>query len=119
MKELFGQAILIITLLCASVALVGGMTGWIDFGRVIESSPLLPTAARPQPPASNSISAQRPAEQKAPEPKPVIPAPAASATAPQTVEQRAPEHEVTTQAVTVPEVRPPQQANIGNGLRSA
>ena len=136
MKELFGQAVLIIVLLCASAALVGGMTGWIDFQHLTESFPSSPTATRPQQSASNSAAAQplpegKAPEQKAPEPKPVKPVPAAapiqpasppaqpaaapagSAVAPakpQTAELKPPEQEA-----RAPEVKPPQQAIPGKG----
>jgi hypothetical protein len=123
MKELFGQAVLVIVLVCASAALVGGMTGWIDFRRLTESYPLPPAATLPQQSASNSIAAQPPPErkapeqkvpeQKAPEPKPVMPAPVAvpvAPTAPRTVELKPPELEA-----KPPEAKPPQQALLGTG----
>jgi hypothetical protein len=123
MKELFGQAVLVIVLVCASVALVGGMTGWIDFRRLTESYPLPPAATLPQQSPSNPVAAQPPpeqktseqkaAERKAPEPKPVVPAPAAVPTAPatpQTVELKPPEPEV-----KAAEAKPPQQAIPGKG----
>lgn len=123
MKELFGQAILVIILLCASVALVGGMTGWIDFGRLAENFQSPPTAALPQQSVSNAVSARPPREQKAPEqkapePKPVMPALAVAAPAepitapavPQTVEQKTPVREITTS-----EVKPSQQAILETG----
>jgi len=119
MKELFGQALLVVILLCASVALVGSMTGWIDFARLIKSSSLLPTPARPQQSASNSVSAQPPAEQKAPEPNPIIPAPvAAPVAAPierQTIEQRPSEQQVAAQGATAPDVKTPRQAILETG----
>lgn len=127
MKELFGQTVLVIILLCASAAFVGTMTGWIDLGRVIASSPLLPTVPRPQQSVSNSITAQPPAEQKPREqkgPEPVttrsppapLPAgPTAAAAESQTIEQKAPEQHVATQAVIVAEVKPPRQAILETG----
>jgi hypothetical protein len=141
MKQLFGQVILVVVLLCASVALVGSMTGWIDFGRVIKSFPLLPTATGPQHSASNSVSAQPPAEPKAPEPKPkhsasnsvsaqpaaeqkspepnpitpAFAAPAAARVEPPTVEQRPPEQQVATQPATAPEVKESRQAILETG----
>jgi hypothetical protein len=115
MKELFGQAVLVIVLVFASIALVGGMTGWIDFQRLVESHPLPMTATRPQQSASTFVAAQPPPklkapeqktpEQKVPEPRPATPAPAAAPAAPQTVELKPPEPEV-----KVPELKPPQQA---------
>jgi hypothetical protein len=126
MKELFGQALLVIILVCASVALVGSMTGWIDFRHFIESHPLPPTAVRPQQSASKSVVEQPPPEQKAPEQKvtelkPIMPAPAAAPapppaapatapTKPQAVELKPPEQEVRAQ-----EVKPPQQAILARG----
>jgi hypothetical protein len=126
MKELFGQALLVIILVCASVALVGSMTGWIDFRHFIESHPLPPTAVRPQQSASKSVVEQPPPEQKAPEQKvtelkPIMPAPAAAPapppaapatapTKPQAVEPKPPEQEVRAQ-----EVKPPQQAILARG----
>ncbi len=137
MKELFGQAVLIIVLLCASVALVGGMTGWIDFQSLIESHPLPVAITRAQQPASNAVATQPPPAQKAPEqkapeqkapaPKPVKPLPAAAPVqstappaqpaaapvepaAPQTVELKPPEPEV-----KAPEAKPAQPALLGTG----
>jgi hypothetical protein len=129
MKELFGQALLVIILVCASVALVGSMTGWIDFRHFIESHPLPPTAVRPQQSASKSVVEQPPPEQKAPEQKvtelkPIMPAPAAAPasqtappaapatapTKPQAVEPKPPEQDVRAQ-----EIKPPQQAILGRG----
>jgi hypothetical protein len=136
MKELFGQAVLVISLVCASVALVGGMTGWIDFHRLAESFPSSPTATGPQQSASNSAAAQllpegKAPEQKAPEPKPVKPVPAAAPVQlaappaqpaaapaepaiapakPQTVETKPPEQEA-----KLPEIKPPQQTMLATG----
>jgi hypothetical protein len=122
MKELFGQAVLVIVLVCASAALVGGMTGWIDFRSLIDSHPSPLAATRPQQTVSNSVAARPPPEQKAPEqkapePKTIMAAPAAEpaepATAPakpQIVEMKPPEPEA-----RAPEVKPPQQAIPGKG----
>ena len=115
MKDFIGQAALVIVLLCASVALVGGMTGWIDFQRSIASFRLSLTATSPQQSASNSVSAQasserKAPEQKAPEPKAIKPAPSAASAEPQTIELKPP-----VQEVRAPEVRPPQQAISGTG----
>jgi hypothetical protein len=115
MKELIGQTALVIILLCASGALVGSMTGWIDFGRLTESISVSPTTASLQQSASNSFSAPPPPEQKAPkqsapEPKAIKPAPAAGPVEPRTVEPKPPEQEA-----RAPEAKPPQQAILGTG----
>jgi len=115
MKAFIGQTALVIILLCASVALVGSMTGWIDFQRSIEKFPLSPAATSPQQSPSNSVSARAPPEQKAPEqkspePKAIKPAPPAAAAEPQTIATKPPEQEA-----RLPEVKPPQQAMPGTG----
>ena len=115
MKAIIGQAALVIVLLCASVALVGSMTGWIDFQRSIERFPLSPTATSAWQSATNSVSARAPpeqkaAEQKAPEPKAIKPAPPAAAAEPQTIEPKPP-----LQEARAPDVKPPQQAIPGTG----
>jgi hypothetical protein len=126
MKELFGQAVLVISLVCASVALVGGMTGWIDFRSLIENHALPVAATRPQQSASNSVASQPAPEQKAPaqkapDPKPIVPAVAAvpaqlavapptAPTKPETVEPKPPEQEA-----KLPEVKPPQQTMLATG----
>lgn len=115
MKEQFGQAILVFTLLCATVALVGSMTGWIDFQRLVENVPLPPIATPPQDLVSNSVSVraspqQIPPEQKAPEPKPIIPPPATAQAEAPTIEPTAAEHEV-----AAPEVKPPHRAILETG----
>jgi hypothetical protein len=117
MKELFGQAILVVILVCASAALVGGMTGWIDIRPFIASYSPLPAPTRPQQSSSNSVPAPPPPEQKAPEPKPVIreltaapnERPVAPAE-PQTIELKPAET-----GVRAPEVKPPQRAILETG----
>jgi hypothetical protein len=111
MKELFGQTILVVILLCASVALVGSMTGWIDFGRVIKTSLLSPTATGPQHSASNSVSTQPPAEPKAPEPKPKHSA-SNSLSAQPPAEQKSPEPSPIIPAVTAPVAAPTERQAI-------
>jgi len=126
MKELFGQAVLVISLVCASVALVGGMTGWIDFRSLIESHALPAAATRPQQSASNSVAAQPTPEQKAPaqkapEPKPIVLAPvvapvqitavpASAPTKPESVEPKPSEPEA-----KAPEVKLLQPAILATG----
>ena len=115
MKELFGQALLVVVLLCASVALVGSMTGWIDFRRLIENLPSPLTATHLQRSVSNSVSSQPTPDQKVQrpnpsEPKAIEPAPAAVHVAPPSVEQKAP-----VQEVLPAEVQRPRQAILETG----
>jgi hypothetical protein len=102
MKQFLGQAILVVILACASSALVGAMTGWIDLGNL--------TTAHTRQSVSNAISATPLPEQKPSEPIPTIAGPVAAAAKPSTIAQNTPAQEV-----TAPVAKASQQAILETG----